>query len=391
MSMSLIGLLLLIIFSHDGQHNIRLGINPSLFQKSNYRRMWPFVGFVLYFFWIFLSLFWSSGHVEEWFHDVLSKLSILGIAIAFIFIPRLLPKDIILLHIFYYIALLVASCMIFIIYIPQYDEITQLIGSGRPIPTPIDHVRFSIMAAYACLSSLAFGRYSFGKNQLSQAVKIALIALSIFFFGMCHILAVRSGLLLLYAGIGTFIIHHVITNRQFLLGIIGIAVLMTVPVVAYFTVPSFKNKVLYTKYDIERTFSNQGANYSDGDRIRSIVNGIAMWKEQALLGHGGGDYKLIAKHFYKRENQAGRVLLPHNQWIRTGMSYGIIGVAILFMSFILVLWRPHARSNILLILILELFFLSLLVESNMERYYALVFFLVFLGMNSRLTSDKINN
>jgi len=363
LSMSLIGILLVLFFTKQTQGGFSLGLNPKIYQRKTYSSLWPFSGFVIFFFWVIISIFWSNGYYTEWFHDVQSKLSILGIAVIFALLPKLENFRIVLLHQVFGGTILIALLLVLYVYIPSYEDITFRIGKGRPIPTPIDHVRFSIMVAYACLSFLALILESV-RYGLRQKEKLVMAALSLIFFGFCHLLAVRTGLILLL--------------------LLAIAL---VPFIAYHTVESFRNKVYYTKYDIEQVLSNKGTNYSDGDRIRSIQHGIYLWKQHPIMGHGAGEYKKAVLDYHIENNIPGRVLLPHNEYVRAGMAYGWIGLILLLSGFGLVLIRRRSWTNLPLLLILLLLLLSLFVESNLERYYALAFFMLFIGINSKITQN----
>lgn len=156
LSMSLIGLLIIVCFSYAEGDHVRLGINPHLWKRSSYSSLWPFTGFLLYFLWIVISLVWSGGHVGPWVQSVVQNLSMPGIALIFIFMPRLTPKDISLLHFMFYVGLAIACLLVLWVYIPSYEEITLLIGRGRAIPVPMDHIRFSILLSYGSLSALSF-------------------------------------------------------------------------------------------------------------------------------------------------------------------------------------------------------------------------------------------
>lgn len=384
--MSFIGILTILIFSKEQGGGISLGVNPKLFSKDAYKKMWPFFGFILFFLWIALSVIWSGGEYSEWFHDVQSKLSILGIAMLFALLPKFENFRIVLLHQVFGGTVFIALLLILYVYIPGYEDITLRIGRGRPIPTPIDHVRFSIMVAYSCLSFLGLlieaRRYG-----LRQKEKIVMGIFSAIFFGFCHLLAVRTGLLLLYLGIFILLLYFIFARKKYLMGagiFIAVAIL---PFIAYNTVESFRNKVYYTKYDLQQMLSNKGVNYSDGDRIRSIQQGMQLWKEHPIVGFGAGEYKQATTDFHKISNTQGKVLLPHNQFIRAGMAYGWIGLILLLSGFGFIFINRKTRSNLLLILIAVMLLFSLFVEANLERYYALAFFMLFIGLNSRITQN----
>lgn len=380
LSMSLIGLLILIVFLREKDSGYIIHINTKLFRRESYKKLWPWTGFLIYFLWIIMSILWSSGNYAAWFHEVVGKLSLLGIPFIFLFIPRLSPREILLVHTSFYLALASACIMVLMVYVPQYEDITLRIGRGRPIPTPIDHVRFSIMVAYAGLSLLYFGVKKLSDGFRPKSIRILLYLGFLFFFIMTHVLAVRSGILLLYSGLILFIGHKIISQKSWKLGIIGLVGIILIPVLAYTFVPSFKNKVLYTKYDIQQYLSDNQDSYSDGDRIMSIKTGLKLWKENLWLGHGAGDYKQVIQEYYQKNAPDRKILFPHNQWVRTGMAYGLIGMIILLSGFLYAIFGHKGYKNLLLLMIFQLFFFSCLVESNLERYYGMVFFFLFIGL-----------
>jgi O-antigen ligase len=112
-----------------------------------------------------------------------------------------------------------------------------------------------------------------------------------------------------------------------------------------------------------------------------------VWKEHPILGAGGGEYKAVMSSFHYKTNPDTKNLLPHNQFIRTGMAYGWIGLILLLSGFGIILARRETWTNFPLLLITGLLFVSLLVESNLDRYYALAFFMLFLGINNKLFKE----
>ena len=384
LSMSLIALVSMLFFLKETETEYVLGLNPKIFKRPSSKNLFPFTGFLLFFLWIIVSVLWSGGQYAAWFSDVQSKLTILGAAVIFSLLPDFSNRDILRLHQIFSGAVFIGLLLVLCVYIPGYEDITLRIGRGRPIPTPIDHVRFSLMVSYACLSFAVF--FIEGKRAgLGPKEKGFMLAGSILFFAFCHLLAVRTGLMLLYLGLFGLIVFYIFKRKKFLLGTLILVLLGIIPVIAYYTVESFRNKVYYTKYDIEQMLSNDGKNKSDGDRVRSIQEGISVWKKHPLLGTGAGEYKseMTAYHF---EHAPGtKNLLPHNQYVRAGMAYGWIGLILLLSGFGIILARRESWFNFLLLLICLLLFISLLVESNLDRYYALAFFMLFLGINSKLS------
>lgn len=383
LSMSLIGILCLFLFMKEEAGGFSLGLNPKIYKRPTKENLWPFTGFLLFFGWIVLSVLWSGNAYSEWFHDVQSKLTFVGVAVIFGLMPKMEVYRLVRIHQVFGFSVLVGLLLVLYVYIPSYADITLRIGRGRPIPTPIDHVRFSLMVAYACLS---FGIMALEakKYGLAPKEKYWMSGLSLLFFVSVHVLAVRTGIFLLYVGLAGLLLYMIVKYKKFVHGGIALLAAAIIPVIAYYNIESFRNKVYYTKYDIQQMLASKGDNFSDGDRIRSIKDGIFLWKQKPFFGHGAGEYKKAMHDYYVSKKAEGKELLPHNQYIRTGMAYGWIGLIFLLSGFGFILLRRKSWSNFLLLLISILLAISLIVEANLDRYYALVFFMLFIGINSQL-------
>jgi hypothetical protein len=179
--MSLIAILTTLIFTKETNTGVSLGLNPKVLKRPSFQNFFPFTGFFLFFLWIILSVLWSGGAYGEWFHDVQSKLTILGTVVIFSLLPKFSNRDILTLHHIFGGTVLVGLLMVLWIYIPGYEDITLRIGRGRPIPTPIDHVRFSLMVAYA---SLSFTVFYLERKRMGSGPKegFFMIVLSVVFF-----------------------------------------------------------------------------------------------------------------------------------------------------------------------------------------------------------------
>ncbi len=384
--MSLIALTGLLFFLKETSSGYVLGFNPKMLQWPTRNALWPFTGFLLFFGWIVLSVFWSGGAYDAWFSDVQSKLTILGAAVIFALLPPLSSSTIRFLHQVFGGSVCIGLLLVLLIYIPGYEDITLRIGRGRPIPTPLDHVRFSVMVAYACLAFTVYGIEG-RKEGLGPKERGAMGLGAVVFFAFSHLLAVRTGLVLLYLGIIGLTVFYIFKQKKTILGLGVLLALATLPVIAYYSVESFRNKVYYTKYDISQLVSNKGERNSDGDRLQSIKSGIELWKKHPLLGFGAGEYKTAVRQYHVEQGLNNRVLLPHNQYIRAGMAYGWIGLILLLSGFGFIFARKESWTHFPLLLITTFLMVSLLVESNLDRYYALAFFMIFIGLNA----NKLKN
>ena len=127
-----------------------------------------------------------------------------------------------------------------------------MMRQGHHIPTPRNHIRFSLLLAWTIMCGLYLFEQKFYFK--FKAERWWVLGSTIFLFVLIHLLSVKSGLLVLYVGLGTWILRIVFVKRQLKLGLILLLLTVSLPFLAYQLIPSFKNKVNYTKYDINMFF-----------------------------------------------------------------------------------------------------------------------------------------
>jgi len=129
----------------------------------------------------------------------------------------------------------------------------------------------------------------------------------------------------------------------------------------------------------------QTANYSDGERVRSLQIGVDMIKKNPVFGIGIGDIRDASHEYYADwfpDSQ--KKILPHNQFILAWASYGIFGL----IFFLLCLFSPLLGFSIndqtlLFSLILTLFVYGL-VEKPLDEY-------VFVSVHALFTCAALNH
>ena len=114
-----------------------------------------------------------------------------------------------------------------------------------------------------------------------------------------HILAVRTGLFSFYSMLFMTAAWMIIKNRKKGYSVILLILLIAMPVTAYFTLPTFQNRIKYINYDFGY-FSK--ANYlpggNDALRVISIKGGWNIMKENPVTGTGFGDVLTETRLWY---------------------------------------------------------------------------------------------
>ncbi|MFC3039866.1 O-antigen ligase family protein [Virgibacillus xinjiangensis] len=120
--------------------------------------------------------------------------------------------------------------------------------------------------------------------------------------------------------------------------------------------PSSINRVLVV-------FTQDDFGSSAGARVTHYMNGIELWKDEFLFGHGIGSWGILN---YGSDERS----YPHNILLEVGVELGILGLLLFFLIHIIPLQK-------------------LLFSSYISRTITLI--LIFLGVNSLISGDLNDN
>lgn len=120
--------------------------------------------------------------------------------------------------------------------------------------------------------------------------------------------------------------------------------------------------------------------YSYETRLLTWSSGIALIKENALLGVGAGDTEDVLLDFYKKNGYTAcyeRQYNVHNQYLETWLAAGFFGLLLLIVMLSNFLVVYHRRRDILAVLFIGVIMVNGLFESVFDRYSGVVFFVFF--------------
>jgi len=168
-------------------------------------------------FLVYLVSGFYSDDMGQWWSNTQNKLPLLAIPFGFTYVEtRFKGWKYLWLFIFISIMLISASGVM-LNFILNYDSIAESIKMGNAIPTPMnDHIRFSTSLSFSILSGIwllskkEIRSQPFARYYLVIALLIQVIIL--------HFLAVRSGIIFLYAGITLYIIHLIVKRGNLVTG-----------------------------------------------------------------------------------------------------------------------------------------------------------------------------
>lgn len=335
-------------------------------------------------FWIISLLFvvvllgfWSLEDLHFWQERLRVKLPFLLLPIAFFLVPRLSRRQFHGLLYFWVGLLFFTSIGIGIHYLLNQEEIITLMQQGHPIPTPRNHIRFSISLAFGVIS----GIYLIWKQYYAWRPfekKIILIA-TIFLFGFIHFLSVRTGIVALYAALGIIIFSQTILHKKYFLGLGLVLLLGSLPLIGYQFIPSFKAKINYMKWDMQMYLKGEGGNYADAGRMTSLKVGYDIFRKHPIMGIGPGNLRMATKKIYQEEYpDYVEALTPHNQFLYTLAGSGLVGITLFSIAFLFPFFYQKNYQNPLFLGFYGILFTSFILEHSIENALGIGFCSFFL-------------
>lgn len=384
--LAFLGILLIFIGLIASKFTISLGMICLILAgvvSTDFKRDWarlrakPAYWLTTGIFWLVLLSGLHSSNLTSWLSMLRVALPYLLLPIAFGLLPPFSKKKYHRLLYIFVGMMLISSIGVFINYLLHYSEIQEAIQRSKAIPTPQDdHIRFSLLV---CLSLFAGGwllqERFYWRCRGEQSI---LIFALLFLWAILHVLSVRSGLLAFYLGIGIMIARLIIVRKRYWLGLGLFVMLLSVPVLAYYLLPSFKTKVELMRYNWGEYHYGRIGNLSDTQRLLSYQVALEIGAKHPLVGVGLGDLKDAQRAIYERDYPEQRVMYPHNQLLSFYAGLGVLGLLAFLLSFFYPLFHGKNYQHPYFILFFSLIFTSFLTENTIFIAIGTAIHLVFL-------------
>lgn len=317
----------------------------------------------------------NSDNSLVWTEYLIKKLPFLILPFAFYFI-----RDHISRRYYHYLAgfvVILCICSIYILlkYVADYEAMQKAISQGKAMMTPIDHSEFSLFVAFGTLVGIIL--FADWPKVLREKYKMSIGIMSIFLALFIHILAVRSGIVILYSGLFLIGSYHFIKKKKYKSFILLLTALIIIPIIGIKTIPSLKAKMDYVKYDLSKFQKGEGLNYSDSERLYSLNAGWTIFKQNKIFGVGIGDLKDACKEQYGLQHNFTINHYPHNQYIFVLAGLGLIGFLLYTISLLGPLWSLRHQLDNYIIALHIIILVSALVENTTERTFSIGFYLFF--------------
>ncbi len=332
----------------------------------------------LYFFIVLLSGLYSEDKAD-WLKWVRIKLPYLVLPVAFAGLKRLNSRSFTLILYSFILIFFTSTLVILFRYYSNYTTITESFLRGSALDIPFSHIRYSLMLCFSFFCGIYLLQqklYLFNPRE-----KYLQLFLSGFAFVALHILSVRSGLLALYIGLLYLAARFIISEKKFIVGMAIIALSVSVPIAAYFFVPSLHNKISYMWYDVGEYKKGEINDNSDAMRLASMKIGLRIWQQHPMLGCGAGDLQAECAAIYQRDYPSVSLQnyrLPHNQYIWVLATTGTIGLLLFLIAFFLPPVITGLYRHWLAVVFLLSLFSSFFSEHSLEEQMGTGFYLIFL-------------
>lgn len=333
------------------------------------------IAFLLLFIVYLFGTFWKTDNIIYSFQATISKISLLGVVLIYPIKIISNEKKKFLFGLLLFILITISFYTIFL-YLADKNYWNDLYSKGQVLPTFMHHVKFSLLIV---LSINILTYINIFNNKFKNIIILYLII-------YLHILAVKSGLLILYISVLIYIIQKIYYKKyQYL-------IIILLPIFGYIFSPNLQNKINYLKYDIQQLHQENVLDYSDARRIISYQIAWKIYRENKLFGVGLTNIKKATEEKYKaiyNYFDASKMMYVHNTYLHILASTGITGYILFFLSLIIIL-KEYWIKNKLLFLLNSLFLIVCFWDALTEQLVSLSIFILIqiLGKQENLKQCK---
>lgn len=336
--------------------------------KTRLRVLFPAILFILYG----ISLFYSEN---KNFSYVETKLFLLVLPLV-LTATRIYKEQIIIILETFVLGSFLATITSFVLAINFYNQPTEhfsIIHLPHQLSSILHAPYFSLLLVLSNLFILLKQKL---KNQPVGPYLILIVYFSLFILILSSRTALVCNFLLLciYFYYQLRPKHKLVSFLSFLLGIIAILV------ITYFAFPHFQERV--------SAFSKEGNGISD--RAFTFKASLEVISENPLLGVGIGDLQTQLNKIYNRWNLSAYFysLNPHNEYLYTAASTGVIGFFLLLVMLLLPTTLSFKTKNYLIAAFYLIFVLSFMTEALLARYWGVALFSFFYAIFFSYLVDK---
>ena len=343
--------------------------------KSNRFAWWLTGIFVL----TFLSYFLTSD-LSQWSRDMKGKVLFVAIPLA---LGGMIAFSARLYRLLWYAFILSQTIVAAISlgrYFAHFDTMNEAIGKNANIDIVgnMSHIYFGLILAL----SIVLGLYLVWRFKAvwwagEKYLLLILVFTNIVFL---HLLTSRTGLLTFYVGLLTMGIYILFQHQKKWPVLALLTVLLIGPVLSYQFVPSFRQRIDVTVWDVQQFYydSETASDYSLASRFFAWETAWNMFVRQPLTGIGLADIETeMLRQAPENIPTDKRLNNPHNQYLEYAAAFGILGWVWLGGMLLLPWWDSHFRISWLAPTFISMFATGMVFESLLERQVGICLFCFF--------------
>ncbi len=391
LTVSMIGLLILGLVKENKEGLNRFSFNKNLGTKlMDWKSNAAFLVIPFYFFIVLFGIWQVEGDYTYLLERLRIKLPFIALPVAFLGLSWFNDRQIKGLLYFLLIFITLTGVGISINYLLNYDLINDMLSRGKPMPTPRNHIRYSLLVGVSIIGGIYLIREQyFIKNPKERYL---IVGLTIFLFLYIHLLSVKSGILCLYVALGMLCLQYIFLSKKYLFGFLLIVGLVSLPVVAFMTIPSFQHKLTYMHYDLKKYFAGEGEQYSDSGRLTSLKVGWDLFINGPAFGVGAGNIKKEVHLIYQQKYpDYVKPILPHNQFLFVLAGSGLFGFFFFLLAVFIPLFYQKNYQHFFFLGLYTIFLMALILEHTLENAEGVgifsFFILLFLNHLKEQTPD----
>lgn len=365
---------------------------------ASYFGQWRKNLFALFCAGFFLSYLVSgvwSGDTTVWLHSTVDKIPFLVLPFAFYAVPfgqsskvKVMVVGILMMQL-----LVIVNSIVQLGLHPDYYLEGYHVSRSLATTKYGDHIRFSLSLVLSCLIIFY---YLFEKHAdlLKFWLKLFLWFCLVIFIIYIHLLAAKTGILCLYIAAFFYILSKVGKVNKLLGAALG-GIVLALPFMAYFLIPTFKTKIDYVIYEYQRSKTEGHFDYTLSDAGRMITYDIGSKAILAhpILGVGAGDLmhemgEGYAKSYPEvvKEEQYG----PINQFMFTALCVGMpLTLFLLLLSLAPFFYKVPQKLYLSITTLVLL--VAINVEAMLEVQFGVLIYLFFILFWQRFLAEKALN
>lgn len=336
----------------------------------------------LFFLCYAISGIWSED-LGHWWSGLQNKLPFGFLPFMFLGLHLEKPKNQKLLVNFLLLNQFLVICYSLTVFVSNWSYYLNAYNYSVSLPTTKynDHIRFSLslVASLIMLFYYLFKNKRIFNHKWERSILWALVVL---FIAYLHLLASKTGLLVLYISLLVFVWDSLRHLKPVGLAYLFLGLMLLCPFILYWTIPTFQTKVDYVRYEYRQVKEHDqlDPNLSDAGRLISYQMAFQVWREHLWLGTGSGDLSKNMSTAYQQlrpDIPEKNHINPHNQYLYTFVSLGIILGSCIFVLLFASYFSPYTfplggKLNSIIMAV------AMMAEAMLEIQFGIFLFLLYL-------------